>query len=217
MKLYNSIGPNPHAVRMFAAEKGVDLELVAVDLRGGENRQGAHLSRNPWGQTPSSMAMMRIGRDGRKRLAGVPFGDFLDAYGQSPGLVRKLYEPVLIGATPEARAVTRMWTRRVDLNICEPLTNAFRFSDGLPIFKDRVRTIPEAAPGLKATVQEQLAKLEGEVAGRDYIAGDRLTLADILLFAFLAFGAQVGQTLSPDNATLATWYARMAARPSAGA
>ncbi|MGH7094883.1 MAG: glutathione S-transferase N-terminal domain-containing protein, partial [Stellaceae bacterium] len=53
MKLYNSIGPNPRAVRMFMAERGVDLPKVEVDLRAGENRQEPFLAKNPSGQCPA--------------------------------------------------------------------------------------------------------------------------------------------------------------------
>src|SRR5258708_12949840 len=53
MKLYDSIGPNPRIVRMFIAEKGIEMPKQSVDLRGGENRQEAHLKRNPHGQMPT--------------------------------------------------------------------------------------------------------------------------------------------------------------------
>ena len=53
MKLYDSIGPNPHVVRMFLAELGIEIEKVEVDLMGGENRQEQHLNRNPSGQMPT--------------------------------------------------------------------------------------------------------------------------------------------------------------------
>ena len=61
----------------------------------------------------------------------------------------------LIGDSAEARANTRMWTRRVDLNICEPLTSGFRYSEGLPLFKERMTTIPDAADGLKQIAREK--------------------------------------------------------------
>src|SRR3546814_6523037 len=92
-----------------------------------------------------------------------------------------------------------MWTRRVDLKTCEPLTNGSRFAEGLPLFEPRMRCLPEAAAGLKAVAQDGLKWLDPLIAGRDYIAGDRLTLADIMLFAFLDFGAGVGQPLEPAN------------------
>lgn len=203
MKLYNSIGPNPHVVRMFAAEKGLVLDMIDVDLMAGENRQPSHLARNPAGQTPA----LELG-DGSYLTEITAICEYLEETHPSP---------TLMGSTPEARAETRMWTRRVDLNICEPLTNGFRFAEGLPLFESRIKTIPQAAADLKAIAQTWQTWLNGQIAGRDFIAGDKITLADILLFCFLAFGATVGQTIDPDNKALIAWFERMKARPSAAA
>ena len=123
----------------------------------------------------------------------------------------------LIGVNPVERAETRMWTRRIDLNIVEPLANGFRFAEGLPMFQNRVRCMPHAADDLKAIAQERLTWLDGLIAGRTWIAGERFTLADILLFCFLDFGAGVGQPLNPDNKNVAAWFERVKARPSAAA
>jgi glutathione S-transferase len=109
-----------------------------------------------------------------------------------------------------------MWTRRVDLKVCEPMANGFRFAEGLPLFESRMRCLPDAAPGLKAIAQDGLEWLEGEFKG-PWIAGERFTLADILLFAFADFGGQVGQPLDPKFARLTDWFARVQARPSAAA
>ncbi len=110
-----------------------------------------------------------------------------------------------------------MWARRVDLNICEPLTNGFRYSQGLRMFKDRIVTVPEAADGLKKIAQDRLSWLDGQIAGKDFLCGTRFTLADILLFCFLAFGAAVGQPLNPEFKNLTAWVGRVAERPSAKA
>jgi glutathione S-transferase len=123
----------------------------------------------------------------------------------------------LMGATPEEKAKNRMWTRRIDLNICEPLANGFRFSEGLELFKNRIVTRPEAADGLKAMAQDRIAWLDGQLADRDFIAGDKPGLADILLFCFLAFGANVGQPLNQGNKNVVAWFERMQSRPSASA
>ncbi|MBN8897207.1 MAG: glutathione S-transferase C-terminal domain-containing protein, partial [Rhodospirillales bacterium] len=123
----------------------------------------------------------------------------------------------LIGRTPEERAETRMWTRRIDLNILEPLGAGFRFSEGLAMFRSRVHCIPQAADDLKQIAQERLRWLDGLIRGRTFIAGERLTLADITLFCFLEFGARVGQPLNPENQAIMAWYERMKARPSAAA
>ena len=131
MKLLNSVGPNPHVVRMFAAEKNLTLNLEEIDLMGGANRQEEYLSKNPGGQLPCLQA-----DDGTYIAEITAICEYLDEVGAGESL---------IGSTPEEKAITRMWTRRVDLNICEPLANGFRYSEGLPIFKDLMITIPEAA------------------------------------------------------------------------
>src|SRR5439155_26090637 len=116
----------------------------------------------------------------------------------------------------EERANTRMWTRRVDLKICEPMANGFRFAEGLRMFENRLRCLPEAAPGLKAIAKDGEEWLEANFQG-PWIAGDRFTLADILLFCFLEFGAQVGQPLDPGLTKINEWHGRAKARPSAAA
>lgn len=203
MKLINSIGPNPHVVRMFIAEKGIKIPTQDIDLMAGENRKPEHLKRNPHGQSPT------LELDNGQYLAEITaICEYLED---------KHPKPALVGETPEEKAETRMWTRRVDLNICEPLANGFRFSEGLPLFKDRIVTVPEAAPGLKKIASDRLAWLEQQMAGKDYLCGKRFTLADILLFCFIEFGAQVGQPLPETHKNLAAWRARVKARPSAKA
>ena len=107
--------------------------------------------------------------------------------------------------------------RRIDLGICEPLATGFRFSEGLEMFKTRMLVRPEAAEGLKAMAQDKLTWLDGQLAGREFIGGDKIGLADILLFCFLAFGANVGQPLNPENKNVGAWFERMQSRPSASA
>ena len=203
MKFYNSIGPNPQVVKMFMAEKGLDIPRVEVNLMAGENRQQPYLEKNPAGQLPALEL-----DDGVVLSEILPICEYLeDVHPAKP----------LIGTNAEERAVTRMWTRRVDLNICEPMANGFRFSQGLGLFKDRIRCIPQAADDLKMVAKEKLAWVDGLIAGHEWIVCDRFTLADILLYSFLDFGAQVGQPLDPANANLTAWQARVAARPSAAA
>jgi glutathione S-transferase len=203
MKLYSSIGPNPKAVRMFMAERGIELPKVEVDLMGGENRREPYLSKNPSGQIPC------LELDDGTYLAEITaICEYLDE--KYPG-------PSLLGKTPEERAETRMWVRRIDLNIAEPLTGGFRYSDGLKLFEKRMHCMPQAAADLKQIAQEKLAWLDGLMAGKTYVCGGRLTLADIMLFAFLEFGARVGQLINPELKTLAGWYERMRERPSAKA
>ena len=204
MKLYNSMGPNPHMVRMYAAELGVDLALEDVDLMGGENRPAAFLAKNPSGQSPALEL-----DDGTVLAEITAICEYLDDITDGK---------TLIGSTPEERANTHMWTRRVDLNICEPLGNGFRYAEGLQIFESRMITIPEAADGLKRIAQAKLTWLDEQMSdGREFIAGASLSMADILLYSMMVFFAGVGQPLNPENTNVQAWFDRMAARPSAQA
>ncbi|MCR9094931.1 MAG: glutathione S-transferase family protein [bacterium] len=199
MKLYTGMGPNPRVVTIAISELGAEVEQVAVDLMAGENRDGEHLKRNPAGQLPT---------------LETDDGSFIS---EITAIVEYLDEKCggsLIGSTAEERGETRMWSRRIDLNILEPLANGFRFAEGLQLFENRIHVVPQAADDFKQIAQEQLAKLDGLIEGREFICGDRFTMADILLFAFLEFGGQVGQPLDPKCGNVQAWYQRVAARPS---
>jgi len=203
MKLYNSIGPNPRVVKIFMAEKGIKLPFEEIDIMAGANRQAEYLKVNPAGQLPA---------------LALDNGDIVT---EITAICEYLEEhqpvPALVGANAEERAETRKWVRRVDLGICEPLVNGFRFAEGLPMFQDRFRCLPEAADGLKATAQDKIKWLDEQLEGKQWLAGDRFTLADILLFGFLEFGASVGQPIDPNNRNIVAWYDRVQARPSVAA
>lgn len=204
MKFYNSRGPNPRMVRMFMAEKGFEVPKVEVDLLAGENRKDPFLKINPAGQLP----VLELD-DGTVLAEITAICEYIDEM--------KKDTPSLIGDTPAERGVTRMWTRRIDLNIVEPAANGFRYSLGLKVFQDRIRCIPAAADDLKATARDWLAKLEGMMGSKPFIAGNKLTMVDIFLFAFLDFMKGVGQPLDPAHKNLTAWFERMKARPSAAA
>jgi glutathione S-transferase len=202
VKLYSSIGPNPRAVNMFLAEKELALETVQVDVMGGENRRSPYLAVNPAGQMPALEL-----ENGKVITEITAICEYLEEVTPIPPL---------IGRTAQERAETRMWTRRVDLKVCEPMANGFRFGEGLEMFKDRMRCLPEAAPGLKAVTEDGLRWIEGQMAD-SWIAGARFSLADILLFAFLDFRTGLGQPLDPELPRLNAWFARVKARPSVAA
>jgi glutathione S-transferase len=203
MYLYDSFGPNPRAMRMYMAEKGIKIETRNVDLMKAENRRPPYTDRNPGGQLPA------LELDN-----GACIGETVAIWEY---LEEKHPTPALIGATAEERAEARMWQRRVELKITEHLYSGFRFAEGAALFKDRMRILPEAAPGLKQIVQDGLKWLDGQLKGRDYIAGKRFTIADIILYCALDFGAGVGQKIDPALVNLNGWFARVDARPSAKA
>lgn len=200
MKYYTSIGPNPRVVTLFIAERGVAPEVIKVDLRNAENRGAAFVAKNPSGTLPALEL-----DDGAVLAEVTAICEYLDEV--APG-------PSLIGGTALERAETRMWTRRIDLNIAEPLTYGYQFGEGIEIFRNRKRCLPEASEGMKAIAREKTAWLDGLMAGRTWICGERFTLADILLFAFLEFGNKIGQPFDTSLSWIPGWYGRMSARPS---
>ncbi len=204
MKFHDSIGPNPKLVRMFAAEKGFSFdETISVDLMQGENRREPYLSKNPAGQVPGLEL-----EDGNFIAETIAICEYLE---------ERQPTPALIGNSPEERAETRMWVRRVEWKIVQPMADGFRFAEGQPLFKDRIRVIPEAADGLKATAQDGLQWLDGQIAGRETIVPGRFSLADVALYSFLEFGSSVGQPLDPAHTAVGAWFAATAKRESASA
>lgn len=201
MRFYNSLGPNPRLVRMFLLEKGLELPTEEVDIMAGANRQAPYLSRNPYGEMPCLEL-----DDGSVVSETTAICEYLE---------ERHPEPSLIGSTPEERARTRMWLRRLELHVTGPMTDAFRSGAGQAMFKERRHLIPQAVDDWAQIAQEGLARIDAEIAGREFIAGDALTLADIFGYCLLDFGAGVGQPVDPGNANVIAWLERVGARPSA--
>ena len=203
MRLFDSIGPNPRVVRMFLAEKGLVVPVETVDLAAGENRLPDHLARNPHGQMPT---------------LELDDGSFLSETVAICEYIEELHPaPPLIGSNPQERAEARMWRQRVDLNICQHIANAYRFGRGLKRFESRIVCVPEASEGLKRIAADRLRWLDGQIAGKTFICGERFTLADIKMYCWLDFAGQVGQPMDPANGNIAAWLARVAKRESAKA
>jgi glutathione S-transferase len=203
MKIYDSFGPNPRALRMFLLEKDLDFPRIPVDLMGAENRRPPYTDKNPGGQVPALEL-----DDGRVIGETAAIFEYLE---------EKHPTPPPIGRTPEERAETRMWQRRVELKITEHVYNGFRFAEGIELFKSRMRVLPEAAQGLKATARDNLAWLDKLLAGKQFIAGDRFTIADIILYCALDFGGSVGQSVDDALENVVAWKGRVESRPSAAA
>lgn len=203
MKLYQSIGPNPRVVLMFLEEKGAVIDRAFVDIMKGENRSPDFLAMNPFGQLP----LLEMD-DGTNLSESTAICGYIE---------EKFPSPALIGTTAEERAVTNMLVRRLDYDVVGPMTTAFRGSEGLPMFQNRLRCLPEAADGLKACARDGLAAFDALLDGKTWLAGDRFTLADILLYCLTEFGKQVGQPMPEGLSNLAAWSARVAERPSAAA
>src|SRR5438067_10336336 len=162
MKIYDSFGPNPRALRMFLHEKGFTLPKTDVDLMGAENRRAPYTDKNPGGQLPALEL-----DDGTVIGETVAIFEYLEE--QNP-------KPALIGTNAKERAETRMWQRRIEQRITENLYNGFRFAEGLGLFKDRIRCLPEAASGLKQTAIDNLHWLDKLLGTRSFVVPDRFTI-----------------------------------------
>ena len=205
MKFFNSLGPNPHTVRMFAADKGIVLPLCEVDVMASEHRQPPYSVQNPMMQTPALET-----DDGKIIVEITAICEYLE----------ELYpDPPLLGSTPGERAETRMWLRRLDLNILEGRSRAGRATMARDFYIDKIKllSIP-AAEELRALVEDRILWLDQQMAGKTYICGDRYTLADIMFYCFMAFRPTEGISNLPAGApNLAAWFDRIKVRPSANA
>ena len=200
VRLFDSFGIMPRVIRFFLLEKGLDIARHEVDLLLGENRDPEYLKLNPSGQTPALELS-----DGMIIAEGPVICEYLE----------ELFpNPPLIGATSKERAVTRMWWRRVELNICQPMIFGFYYGEGFQTYRTRMRCIPEAADGMKERGRDGMRWINGLIRA-EWVAGPSFTVADIHLYSFLQEMAEKGQPIPEDCATLSSWVERVGARPAA--
>ena len=201
MKLFDSFGMNPRTIRFFLREKGVEIDTEEVDILSAVNRQADYLKINPAGQTPA------LELDNGEIIA--------ETYAICEYIEEKHPEPSLIGTTPEERAVTRMWWRRAELNVCVPMVQGFYYAEGFDLFKERIRCLPEAADGMKARARDGMMWLDGLMDGRDWLAGERFTVADICLYCYVDQLMGAGQPIPEEAVHLQAWHGRVSERPAA--
>lgn len=200
-------GPNPVTVRLFALERGnLNFEVKVIALSRLENRSAEFALINPRGELPG----LRLD-DGRVLTEITAICEYLDEVAQGG--------TSLIGDTPEERAITRMWTRRADFEICQPLVAWWRGgSDAAAYYQGHRILGPDAQDYHRRLTEDGLARFDAELAEKRYLCGDRLSLADILLFAFYAtMGATAPWAAADSRPNFAAWLARMGERDSARA
>ena len=202
MKIYNSpTAPNPRRVRVFLAEKGVQVPYEDVDIGKAVNRQPEFRKKNP--------------------MAGVPVLELDDGtcIAESVAICRYFEElhpePNLFGVGAKERAQVDMWNRRMEFNLLQPIADTFRQRH--EFFKGRIRQAPEYADIQRLNAEDGLKWLDGELANRRFIAGDRFTIADITAMIAVDFGRVSKIGIQPDQKNLARWHAEVSARPSAKA
>ncbi len=202
MKLYDSaMAPNPRRVRIFLAEKGIEVPTVQVDIGKAENREPDYLAKNPMGGIP----MLELD-DGTIIAESVAICRYFELEQPNPPLMG-------VGAVDSARV--EMWQRRMELEIAVPIMGTFRNTHDF--FKGRITQVPAYGAVLKENSFKRLAWIDSELAGRAFVAGERFTIADITLLIAIDFGrvSQIG--IQPDQKHLSRWYDEVSSRPSAKA
>lgn len=198
--------PNPRVVRMFAAEKGIDLPKRHVDVACAENHRAPYNTEiNRTGQVPALQL-----DDGQVIHEILPICEYLEEIHP---------ERPMIGATPAARAEARMWTRWIDLKYVERMTEACVVQAG-PIrdlyAKYNYKTLlpPETGSVCAEIAREKLMWLDGEMRGREFLCGPRFTLADVHFFVFLDFFEKLGLPYPREATWLDDYFKRVAPGPA---
>jgi glutathione S-transferase len=203
MKLYDNVhAPNPRRVRIFLAEKGIEVPTVQVDLMRGEHKSEAIKRLNPLGAIP----VLELD-DGSSIAESVAICRYFEELHP---------EPALFGRGAAGRARVEMWNRRIELGLLMPIAQVW--IHGSPITARLFEQVPDAAAFNRKVVDRFLGWLDGELRDRPFLAGDDYSVADITALCTLDFaGALVGIPIDPAHANLARWHAGVSARPSAKA
>jgi glutathione S-transferase len=201
MRLHHfQFAPNPRKVRVYLAEKGITLPLVAVDLMQGEQRAPAFLAKNPLGSLP----VLELD-DGSYLTESLAIIEYLEELHP---------EPPMLGRTPLERARVRELERLIETTFLNRIARIFANSS--PVFRHTPQ-LPAAAEQAREGLPRALAVVDARVGAGPFAAGAAPTIADCTLFAAFEHAKIAGETIPPAHASLWRWYERFAARPSAQA
>jgi len=202
MKLYDSaFAPNPRRVRIFLAEKGISVPTEQVDIAKAANRQPGYLAKNP--------------------LGGIPILELDDGtvIAESVAICRYFEEtqpsPPLMGTDAKDRALVEMWQRRMEFEIALPIMQVFRNTHAF--FKGRIPQVAEYGEVCRKAAESRLRWMDEELAGRDFVAGERYSIADITLLVGIDFGRPSNIRIAPEQKNLQRWHDAVSSRPSAKA
>jgi glutathione S-transferase len=202
MKIYEfTQAPNPRRVRVFLAEKGIQVPFEQVNLATGDNRKPEFLKINPMGAVP----VLELD-DGTHIAESVAICRYFEA--QKP-------EPALMGVDAQDKAIVEMWNRRMELEILGMTAGAFRNTS--EFFKGRIPQSAEYGEICRNAALKRLEWLDKELAGREFVAGDRYSIADITALIAIDFGRTTGIKITPEQKNLKRWHDAVSSRPSAKA
>lgn len=207
MKLYDfPPAVNAQRVRMFLAEKGIEVPTAEVDVRAGALHEEPFRSMNPF--------------------AVVPFLELDDGtcIGESIAICRYLEElhpeNPLLGRDPKERAVVEMWNRRVELDGFMPALHALRNAD--PVYAGRVlpgtrndlAQVPEIVQRGKDALAILFDRLDARLAGSPFLGGERFSVADVTGWFTVQVASRIGVSIPDACPNAARWRREVADRPS---
>lgn len=202
MKLYDlAAGSNPRRVRIYLAEKGIEVPMVQIDMTKGENSAPEYLRVNPFGKMPALEL-----DDGTVLTESVAICRYFEA--QNP-------EPPMFGRTPLEQAQVEMWNRRAELDVAIPTAQCFQHTHDF--WKGRLEQVPAWGEACRTGVMRKLRIFDDHMAGRTFLATGDYTVADITLQCGILLGKAVGIRIGEDMPNLKAWWERVTARPSARA
>lgn len=203
MKLYDGgRAPNPRRVRIFLAEKGLDVPMAPVDMAGMAHRGDVMTRLNPLQRLP--VLELDDGTILTETIAICRYFEELHP------------DPPMFGTGALGRAEVEMWQRRIELNLFLAVGQAFRHVH--PAMKDwEVPQVPEWGEANKPKAEAFLRLLDAHLEGRDFVAGDTMTVADITGLVSVDFMKPARIAVPEDCANVRRWHAALTARPSARA
>ena len=202
MKVYDFVGaPNPKKLRVYLAEKGIQVPTEAVDIISGQNRTPEFLKKNP--------------------LRGLPVLEFDDGtcLPESLAIIEYFEElhpnPPMLGSTPLERARVRAIERIAELGVLSQVATIFQNTH--PFMAARVKQSADAAENARTRLAGNLKALDAQIGQQPFVAGSRATIADCTLLAALDFANFAGVEIDPAFANVHRWYTNFKQRPSAQA
>ena len=194
--------PNPRRVRIFLAEKSVAYDTIEVLIANFAHQTPEFRRKNPLALLP--VLELPDGRVLRESMAICRY------------LEETYPEPNLFGADAWERAQIEQWNRHAELELLLPTAQVFRNTHAY--WNGRIKQAPEFGEIMREQIASRFDWLEGELAQRPYLAGQRFTVADITALCAIDFGKVSNLRIKPDSQpNLAAWYARVNERPSAKA
>jgi glutathione S-transferase len=204
MKLYNenNPAPNPRKVRIYLAEKGIEVPLARVAMAKREHKSPEFMAKNSLGQVP--VLELDDGTCLAESLAICRYFEELQP------------EPPLFGTDALDKALVEMWVRRVEFRLWRPMSMVWRHADPRTAFLGN--QYKEFGESNRAILFDEMRWLDREIDdGRDFIAGQRYSIADIVTLCGLDFAGFVGMPIPAECAALTAWHARISERPSSAA